>query len=189
MTEDLSLGVRAGLPDPLRVLVEAHPRLTWEGHPHFTELTRFWLDRHLAFRRLQGRLETGTRAFLAREREPRDFAAGLVQDAQVFLSELHLHHNIEDHQYFPLLRALDARIEAGFDLLESDHAELDGAIHGLAERTNAVLRAIREGEAAEAAAGALETRLASFGRLIDRHLNDEEELVVPVILEHPEAGL
>ena len=33
----------------------------------------------------------------------------------------------------------------------------------------------------------LRQRLAGFGRMIDRHLIDEEELVVPVILDNPEG--
>ena len=66
---------------------------------------------------------------------------------------------------------------------------MDGAIHELAQAANAVLLAVREGTPAEAAAGALLGRLGAFERLLDRHLTDEEELVVPVILDHPEAGL
>ena len=187
--EDLSLAVRTGLPDPLRVLVETYPRLTWEAHPHFTELTRFWLDRHLGFRRMQGILEGETRAFLDSDRDPRAFAQRLAQMASRFLDELHGHHNIEDHHYFPLLKTLDARLESGFELLESDHEAMDGAIHDLATATNAVLLAVREGTPADDAAGGLDGRLRDFGRLIDRHLTDEEELVVPVILDHPGAGL
>jgi hypothetical protein len=78
---------------------------------------------------------------------------------------------------------------AGFDLLDTDHGALDGAMHRLAEATNAVLATMRAGNPAEGAAGNLATELAAFGRLLDRHLIDEEELVVPVILDHPESGL
>lgn len=187
--DDLALARRTGLPDPLRVLVEKYPRLVWEGHPHFTELTRFWLDMHLNFRRMQGILETETESFLNRGREPAAYANGLAQVASRFLNELHGHHSIEDHHYFPLLKTLDARIAWGFDLLDADHQAMDGAIHRLAEATNAVLMAVRDGTPAEAAAGELHGQLRSFGRMVDRHLIDEEELVVPVILDHPEAGV
>ena len=53
LPDDLALGVRAGLPDALRVLLADYPREGWESHPHFTGLVRFWLDRHLMFRPLQ----------------------------------------------------------------------------------------------------------------------------------------
>ena len=70
MTDELALAARAGLPDPLRVLVEQYPRPGWEAHPHFTALTRFWLDRHIGFRRMQGLLVGDTEAFIDRGRDP-----------------------------------------------------------------------------------------------------------------------
>jgi iron-sulfur cluster repair protein YtfE (RIC family) len=187
-TDELALDVRTGLPEPLRVLLEPYPRRGWESHPHFTALTRFWLDRHLLFRRVQTMLVSETEEFLDAGREPQGYGGGLARLAGMFLNELHGHHMIEDMHYFPLLKGLDARIAAGFDLLDADHHALDGEIRGLAEDTNAVLAALRGGQPA-LAAGALHGRLLRFGRLLDRHLTDEEELVVPVILDHPEAGL
>ena len=189
MTDDLALAVRSGLPDPLRVLVLRYPRIGWEAHPHFTELTRFWLERHLGFRRMHRMLVEDTREFLDRDRDAQAYAGSLYRLASRFLNDLHGHHMIEDYQYFPILQRLDPRIASGFDLLESDHQALDAAIQGLAETTNAVLAAVRDRQPAAAGAGVLDGRLAEFGRLINRHLIDEEELVVPVILDHPEAGL
>jgi hypothetical protein len=189
MTDELALARRLGLPDPLRLLVERYPRAGWEAHPNFTALTRFWLDRHLGFRRVQGLLIAETRGFLDRDREPLAYAHGLSRLARMFVNELHGHHTIEDYHYFPLLKALDPRIGAGFDLLDADHQALDPALHALAAATNGVLEAIASGEPGHSAAAALETELGGFARLLDRHLIDEEELVVPVILDHPEAGL
>jgi iron-sulfur cluster repair protein YtfE (RIC family) len=144
---------------------------------------------HLGFRRMQTVLLTETRGFIDRGRDPVAFARSLGGVAGQFLNGLHGHHHIEDDYYFPILKGLDARIASGFDLLDADHQAMDGAIHELAEAANAVLLAVKERAPAEAAAGALLGRLAAFERLLDRHLTDEEELVVPVILDHPEAGL
>ena len=187
--DELALARRTALPDPLRILVEAYPRIGWEAHPNFTALTRFWLDRHLGFRRMQTMLSAETTAFLARDRDPRDYGRGLLRVAGMFLSDLHGHHTIEDQHYFPLLKSLDPRLATGFDLLDADHDALEAAMHALAEAANAVLGAVHEGKPAEAAAAGLDAELAAFARLLDRHLVDEEELVVPVILDHPEAGL
>jgi hypothetical protein len=187
--DEPDLAVRTALPEPLRVLVDRYPRTGWEAHPNFTALTRFWLDRHLGFRRMQGLLAAETRAFLSREREPADFGRGLLRVGGRLLDELHGHHTVEDRHYFPLLKQLDPRLGAGFELLEADHDALDAAMAGLAGAANAVLDAVRAGKAAEAAAAALDRNLAGFARLLDRHLIDEEELVVPVILDHPEAGI
>jgi hypothetical protein len=52
-----------------------------------------------------------------------------------------------------------------------------------------VLTAVREGAPTAEGAGQLEAELVKLQGFLDRHLTDEEELVVPVILAHPEAGL
>ena len=49
---NLALADRKKLPDALRVLLEDYPRDGWELDPGFDGLVRFWLDRHLMFRRL-----------------------------------------------------------------------------------------------------------------------------------------
>ena len=185
---ETTLEIRTGLPDALRVLVEELPRGTWEAHPNFTPLTRFWLDRHLMFRRALGQMIEGSREFLDGRRDGRRHGAETARIAQFFLGELHAHHSIEDHHYFPALIGLDKRVERGFDLLDADHQALDGHMAGLADDTNAMLRGLA-GDDPKQSAAVLDSRLAGFERFLDRHLTDEEELVVPVILAHaPEIG-
>lgn len=185
---ETTLEMRAGLPDALRVLVEELPRGTWEAHPNFTPLTRFWLDRHLMFRRALGQMIEGSRAFLDDRREAGRHGAETARLAQFFLGELHAHHSIEDQHYFPALIGLDSRLERGFGLLDADHQALDGHMAGLADDINAMLRGLA-GEDPKRGAAVLDARLAAFERFLDRHLTDEEELVVPVILAHaPEIG-
>lgn len=186
---DLALATRAGLPDALRALVEQYPRAGWERHPEFNALTRFWLDRHLMFRRLQGLLLTETVGFLDRGRDPQRFGADLARHGGMFLNELHGHHLVEDAHYFPTLRAQDPRLVAGFDLLDADHHALDGGIQALAASMNGVLRGLADDTRALEPAAALKAELDAFARALDRHLTDEEDLVVPVILEHRGAGL
>ncbi len=171
---------RDGLPEALRVLVETLPRSGWEAHPNFDGLTRFWLDRHLMFRDVLGRLRSGAEARLDGKIDPMRHARETQRYAGFLLNELHGHHSIEDHHYFPVLQGLDARVARGFDLLDADHVALDGHMHRLAEVTNAYLA---EFEAA-AGAGRLREALAGFERFLDRHLTDEEDLVVPVILTY-----
>ena len=79
MTDELALAARAGLPDPLRVLVEQYPRPGWEAHPHFTALTRFWLDRHIGFRRMQGLLVGRHRGLHRSRPRPRGYAHRLAR--------------------------------------------------------------------------------------------------------------
>ena len=179
----LALEQRDALPDALRVLVKELPRGTWEAHPNFSPLTRFWLSRHLMFRELLEKLQGGTRAYLDDVMDARAYGRNAGRLAQMFLQELHAHHGIEDAHYFPLLTRLDQRLEKGFDLLDADHLALDGHLNGLADGTNAMLRGLG-GADPKAGAGALDNHLTAFGTFLNRHLVDEEELVVPVILKY-----
>jgi len=183
MTGD-ALESRAGLPDALRVLLEQYPRNLWEAHHNFDGLTRFWLERHLMFRQILGQLQGETQAFLDGNVAPQAHAGRTAQLADFLITQLHGHHQIEDHHYFPQLAASETRLARGFEILDADHHALDAHLHGLAEDTNALLRAIADGKLARDPAGVLEARLGLFGQFLDRHLTDEEDLVVPVILHH-----
>ncbi len=187
--DPLALAGRDGLPDALRVLLERYPRPGWEAHPEFNALTRFWLDRHLLFRRLHGLLVAEAQAVLDRDADPRRAAAQIARLGGMFLNDLHGHHRIEDLHYFPALRAQDPRLEAGFDLLDADHHALHEGLATLADRMNAALRGLAEAPADLTPAGAMLADIERFGGLLHRHLTDEEELIVPVILEFRGAGL
>ena len=180
MTLILLLETRTGLPDALRVLVEEIPRETWEAHPNFGGMVQFWLERHLMFRRLLDTLETDLQAVTNKDMSGPHYAQRLSRFGGMLLNQLHGHHQIEDMHYFPQLVRLDARIEQGFDLLEADHGAMDGLLNGMAEAANAVLQA---GPEAHREIGAFEQTLSGFGKMLDRHLIDEEEIIVPVILK------
>ncbi len=180
----MDLETRTGLPDALRVLVEQYPRDLWQAHRNFGGTTRFWLERHMMFRDLITRIQTETRAFATGDRDARRFAADTTRMTGFLLNELHGHHHIEDVHYFPILSGLDARLEGGFTLLDGDHQALDTHLHALADGTNAMLGAIRSGNGGAEAAARLGAQLDGFGRFIERHLTDEEDLVVPTILHY-----
>ncbi|MEO0912339.1 MAG: hemerythrin domain-containing protein [Pseudomonadota bacterium] len=178
--------VRDGLPEHLRVLADLYPREGWAGHSNFDDLTRFWLERHLMFRRLQGMLLEVTEASLDGA-DPRETGRNIHRLAGTLIGELHTHHGIEDHHYFPMLKAKDARLVQAFELLDRDHHAMDGLLEALVERTNGALQAL--GGDGRAAMGALREEVVRFETFLNRHLTDEEEIVVPVILEHGGADL
>jgi iron-sulfur cluster repair protein YtfE (RIC family) len=183
MNKTLTLDTRTSLPDHLRVLAEKYPRDMWRGHTNFNELTAFWLDRHLMFRQVLDKLIGDTQAHLDGKAGPR-YGAELSRYTGFFLQQLHGHHGIEDAHYFPQFKPLDSRVSAAFDLLDHDHHALDAHLHQLAEDTNAVLRALQSGDTARDPAGALLSRHERFKHFLDRHLTDEEEVIVPLVLEY-----
>lgn len=180
--DSLRLETRAELPEALRVLLEEFPRIGWEDHPNFKGLVEFWLGRHGMFRQICTVLREDAEAEMDGKLETRARDARLSRYGGMLLNELHGHHQIEDHHYFPVLVTLDKRIEKGFDILESDHDDMDGLLDRFAKGANALLRG-------ETETGRFREELLSFEALLARHLNDEEELIVPVILKNGPGGL
>lgn len=184
MNEDKNIATRTGLPDHLRVLADKYPRDMWRGHPNFNELTSFWLERHLMFRQILGKLQDGSAEFLD-GRAPR-YVPEMARYTSFFLEQLHEHHNIEDHHYFPKFKPFDARFETAFELLDADHHALDGQMTALIEASNAVIGAAQSDGDVITAAARLRDVQGGFERFLNRHLCDEEEVIVPIVLEYGE---
>lgn len=177
IADPLPLATRNGLPDAMRALVKELPRETWEAHPEFGGMVQFWLQRHMMFRRLLDMLETDLHKLADRKTGFETYAPRLSKNGGMLLNELHGHHQIEDNHYFPQLVKLDARLEEGFALLDRDHHAMDGIINGMADGANALLRS----EGRDIAN--FETVLGDMKSMLNRHLIDEEEIIVPVILK------
>ena len=188
--ENLALARRSGWPDDLRVLIARYPREQWQGHANLGEIARFWLSRHDMFRELAAMIKAIEAQFREGTLSPAEFPRQFVPRLQFLLSQLGAHHQIEDLHYFPIFRAADARLARGFDVLEGDHHAIHADMDATVETANAFLRALsvnadalrRCGDDYAAASGALLKGLI-------RHLDDEEDLIVPLILDRGEQAL
>lgn len=185
----LALETRTGLPEALRVLLDEYPREAWEADPNFSALIRFWLERHLMFRRLVDVMQNEAEQTLDKAMEARTFGAHLSRYGAMFVGELHGHHGIEDAHYFPVLKGLDSRVESGFDILDRDHQAIDGHLAQFADTANVALRAIAAGHDSKDAIAGFGMGMKRMETLLNRHLTDEEDLVVPVLLRYAPAGL
>ncbi|WP_394178886.1 hemerythrin domain-containing protein [Yoonia maritima] len=185
MTPELALANRKALPDPLRVLVKEFPCDEWKTNPNYSQLIAFWLDRHLMFRRLLTQLNGDLESVIDGQMDPENYKRGLSRFGGMLINQLHGHHQIEDAQYFPVMANLDKRVSRGFDLLDSDHHAMDGLLSGLAGGANDVLQFDPARKAKfKDRLGDLHGILDGFGTMLNRHLIDEEELVVPVLLKY-----
>jgi hemerythrin-like domain-containing protein len=189
MTDPFALDARHRLPDALRVLLQDYPREAWPADPHFEGLVRFWLERHLMFRRLMDLLREDTERLVDRAMAERDYGQRLARLGSALVGQLHGHHQIEDAHYFPVLAHTEPQLERGFGILGRDHEALDLHLEAFTRAANEVLRQLHDGGAAREAGAGFLKQLSGLARLLDRHLVDEEELVVPVILKHGERGL
>jgi iron-sulfur cluster repair protein YtfE (RIC family) len=180
---DLSLDARADLPPEFRLILGEFPRAGWPDHRDFNGLAAFWLDRHLGFRQMLVALTDDAQARIDRKLAPEVHAGRLSRLGSRLLGDLIGHHQIEDDAYFPKLARLEPRIARGFDMLDADHHALHGLIDRFAKGANAVLGEADESRQRDKAARFL-TDLARFDRMLDRHLTDEEDLILPVVLKH-----
>jgi iron-sulfur cluster repair protein YtfE (RIC family) len=189
MTDPFALDTRDRLPDALRVLLEDFPREDWEADPHFEGLVRFWVERHLMFRRLTALLAEDGERLLDRAIDERAYGQRLARLGSTLVGDLHGHHRIEDAHYFPVLARTEPRLARGFEILERDHQSLDHHLADFTDAANGLLGLVREGQSIREAGPGFLWHLAGLERLLERHLLDEEELVVPVVLKHGERGL
>jgi hemerythrin-like domain-containing protein len=188
---ELLLPNRTGkLPADISYLREKYPRESWDEHRNFGQTARFWLQMHDMFRELGGMLKTATGQFREGEMAPDQFQRFFAPRLHYFLSHLEGHHSVEDYNYFPLFRSYDKRLIVGFDLLEEDHEVIHELLLASAETGRNFIEALHtEGDARRFSADAYADNSDRLLNWLLRHLDDEEDLVVPSILEHTEEAL
>ncbi len=190
----LALARRSGWPDDLRVLIARYPREQWQGHVNLGEMARFWLSRHTMFRELADMIREVETQFRTGTLAPAEFPRQFVPRLQFLLQQLGVHHQIEDLHYFPIFRAADERLVRGFDVLEGDHHAIHADMAATADAANALLRALAMNPAgnADALRRCGDDYAVASGALLKgliRHLDDEEDLIVPLILDRGEDTL
>ncbi|MEP3048589.1 MAG: hemerythrin domain-containing protein [Roseibium sp.] len=191
MSELVNLDERTGLPEEWLFLARKHPREIWAAHQNLGPLTEFWLARHNGFRQLGTVLDDLLTKFREQKIQADQFGGLFVPRLHQFLGELEHHHNIEDHHYFPVFITAEKRLVAGFELLENDHELIHHRIETVVGSANKLFGQMQEGgwdeirRAADDYATVSDTLISG----LMRHLDDEEDLIVPLILERGEHDL
>ena len=177
------------LPEDMRLLLDEYPREVWEAHPNFREATRNWMGAHQMFRRLSEAVRKDAEHYFDKKMEDRDYAARLSYRGNALIGNLQGHHGWEDHSYFPELSAADPRFDAGLEILEKDHEVLDEVLLEFADAAIRTLDLIRENDqASHDETGRVHERAEAIEKLLARHLVDEEDLAVPIIIHHKLRG-
>jgi len=177
---------RRGWPDELCVVLKDHPRDTWASTR--SSMARFWIDKHNYLRRQSDALQQASDDY-RRSAEPNaaHFGSWIAPRLQRFLGELHGHHQIEDYHYFPAFRTAEPRLGAGFDVLNSDHELIHTGIMQIVEAVNALIATLQEDSGSNTddqrrAADNYIVASAELHRRLERHLNDEEDLIIPLMI-------
>ena len=141
------------------------------------------------FRQLGELVRVDTEHYLDKKRSPDEFAGHLSRFGGLLVQNLHGHHGWEDRSFFPELSAADDRFDGGLETLENDHVVLDGVLDRFTRQANRVIKLVHldEGQARDEA-GSLHSLAVGIEGFLERHLADEENLVVPILLHHKLRG-
>ncbi len=175
----LALVSRTGLPSELLYLRDEFPRDRWTSQ--LDETAAFWLQMHASFRAHQAHMD----GLVGQWRANGDATAlhrQLIPALQSFLQHLDGHHRVESGQYFPMMRRIEPKIGAGIDLLDRDHDAIHETLETLFHGGLAFHRAV-VADAPDAAERAhrLSDLIERGARPLLRHLEDEEDIVIPLI--------
>ena len=177
------VAMRDGLPVALRPTLLEEAESDWRNHPRYAGKARFFMNIHR-------QLIDGS-AQLARaleqlsdtpESEVKDHlrAMNLLAGADHLISFAHRHHEIEDHGYFPQFIRLYPQLERALGLMDSDHDILETALHG----AEAGLNTLKQGKVNRDTLMALHKDAKALNKVLERHIMDEEEVIIPIFLRH-----
>ncbi len=157
-----------------------YPRGRW-AEPSLNDIARHWLQMHEGFRRHQVHLDELVSLWRADPLDSANLHRRLIPALQQFLQHLDAHHNIETGHYFPAMRRAEPRIAHGIDLLDRDHETIHGRLEALFRDASAFHKAVLGGGAAADAAHRLGDTITANAQGLLRHLEDEEDIVIPLI--------
>ncbi|MGD8340738.1 MAG: hemerythrin domain-containing protein [Gammaproteobacteria bacterium] len=187
---DSDIDQRTGWPDELCVVLNDYPRETWPSTR--SSMARFWIDKHNYLRRQADALQSANDEFRAARIKAPEFGGWLAPRLQGFLAELHGHHQIEDYHYFPAFRSAEPRLSAGFDVLAKDHELVHQGIVSIVESINGFFSTINpdadsDEDAQRHAADRYIEASEQLHRRLERHLADEEDLIIPLMIRQDEG--
>ncbi len=164
------------------MLLKRYPRESWASNGSLD--VAFWLEVHRRFRHECAALQGFADDYRQQRLAVRELAIVAAPRLSGLLTDLRGHHQVEDFHYFPVFRRLAPQLALGIDVLEHDHSDLDHDALAARNALRELRAALTEGDAT--AALAAQQFITAASRLclrIGRHLNDEEDLVVPLLLE------
>ncbi|MDP3369085.1 MAG: hemerythrin domain-containing protein [Brevundimonas sp.] len=179
-----ALAARSGLPTEFLYLRDAFPRTRW-NEAGLNPIARHWLGMHAGFRGQQAGMANLVARWRVGGMETGVVHGALIPVLHQFLQHIDAHHRIESGHYFPAMQRIEPRIEAGIALLDRDHDEIHAHIEALVTAGRGFHQAVTSGASeARDRLGRLAEALDLAGPELARHLEDEEDIVIPLIALH-----
>jgi hypothetical protein len=182
-TTDNHILKRDGLPSIIRETLLESTRNEWSAHPRFRGKASFFMNIHRDLINGAAQLSADIEALLdipEGELAENGAFSNLVNFGGRLISFAHHHHEIEDHGYFPQLRLIYPNMDRAMTLLDGDHKILDAALND----TNDALHQITHAPMARDRIAQLHRGSKAVESILNRHIWDEEEIIIPIFLKH-----
>lgn len=186
---------RSAMSGTLRGGLIQLPRDAWADDPRFRGEPEFWLQIHKALLEASAELPVLCEQLMAAIEDKSDDISARLDRVRSLALQLthhaHGHHHIEDHHFFPVFARAVPSLGTHLELLDGDHRILSDVLDDM-ETGAAALPSALVGQSADTSAKlddlilAPTERLSQTARKVDllfgRHIGDEEEICIPVML-------
>ncbi|MGM8871030.1 hemerythrin domain-containing protein [Psychrobacter sp. 2Y5] len=140
--------------------------------------TSGWLKVHTNIRKRQRILMQISDAYQNGEFDWAEYRSQILKRINMHILKLHQHHGVEDEGFFPEFVSMYPKLAPAFEILGKDHDYLNALLDELQIQNDALARSEVEDKAL---AKELHDTLVKVTDLLQQHLTDEEDLVIPIL--------
>ena len=140
--------------------------------------TSGWLKVHTNIRKRQRILTQISEAYIDGEFDWAEYRSQILKRINMHILKLHQHYGVEDDGFFPEFIRMYPQLAPAFEILGHDHEYLNALLDKLQIQNDELAKS--EGED-KALAEQLHETLVKVTDLLQQHLTDEEDLVIPIL--------
>lgn len=176
------LAKRRGLTAELRRMLFDTPKEEWGSHSNYWRGAEMWQSIHRSLLHESGLFVTGLEKLL--DLPQGEMETGLLLNnvrhlGGHLIGHAHVHHHIEDDHYFPRFKEVFPQLARPIDLLDCDHRVLEETLDAVEQH----VRTLQAETADRDRLGAALEDARALDRILSRHLEDEEDIVIPALLK------
>ena len=174
---------REGLSANIRETLLESTRDQWAVHPRYGGKDGFFMNIHRDLLKGSAYRSNGLERMLdAPDSDLTESSAisEITDFGRRLIGFAHHHHDIEDHGYFPQFTVLCPQLDRAMKLLDGDHRVLEEALHD----TEGALQELKNLSATRDRLANLHNGSKALESILNRHIRDEEEIIIPIFLKH-----